>query len=145
MALGIGADPDLCPGRWDDQRFDALQQVRLFDDLSCRMQVPKTLARALAPDSGTVIGDVMETDYFGGLGRIGLSFRRHDALRAAGWVAGWAPECSRETATSSVCLRLHANSSAARDGCRCLISSTSRSVRMAATIFKSGNSARIFR
>ena len=67
MAVGLGADPHVGPGRRDRELADALQRGRVAHGFAVRLEIDESLAHPLAPDAALVVGDVCQA---GGFGRI---------------------------------------------------------------------------
>src|SRR4051794_34684539 len=62
MAIGIGADPYLAPRRRDHERLDASQRRLVFDGLPRGIDITKSPAQALPPDSRLRVAYVAQSD-----------------------------------------------------------------------------------
>ncbi len=62
MSPRRGADPDLAPGRWNDQGSDALQGLRIANSRSIRRQVPEPHAAPAPADAGESVMHVVKAD-----------------------------------------------------------------------------------
>src|SRR5204863_8464424 len=60
VAVRIGADPDLDPGRRDGERVEALALDRIADRRALRRVVAPAGAAALARDAAHAVGDVAQ-------------------------------------------------------------------------------------
>src|SRR5579864_2934850 len=64
----IGRDPDVRPGRWDRQRMNADQRLRISDCVSIGVNVLEVLSRTRPAYAGFVAADVMQASIGGGTG-----------------------------------------------------------------------------
>ena len=61
VAVGVGADPDLAPGRRDDERADASKKLNVVDLLAIGREVAEAAPDALPCDAGLGSGHVTKT------------------------------------------------------------------------------------
>src|ERR1019366_3563292 len=74
VAIRGGAYPYVGPCGRNNKRFDASQQLLVFDRLVVGIEITETLARADAADSRLGVGNVAKSSEFGGLNRICTDF-----------------------------------------------------------------------
>ena len=94
MAIVMGADPHLFPGRWNGQRLQTRQHFGIAYQLALRIVIGKALAMAAAADARHLVVDVAQLVGTGDIGGLvivtgiggGSSIAVHDGLlgRCAG-------------------------------------------------------------
>ena len=70
VAVGVGGDPDVLPGRRDDQRRDPVEDGSVGDAAAVRPMVGETAAGAPSPDAGIGIAAVDQRHVARGLVRV---------------------------------------------------------------------------
>ena len=70
MSIRDWTDPDSFPGRWNNQRLEAMELVPISDSLSIQAEVDKPFAGALATNARLCVGYITKAGLLSGNPRV---------------------------------------------------------------------------